>query len=494
MPSRLARTRALVPGIALALTVPLLGALPALAATSAEPPAPEATVAPFTLWAPKAVIAYSYRDRAYTDLGLRVIAQGAPFEVWAHRPSYAQGIQAVWRSSAGDVTLPAGSMTDFAGIGRFVTLTITPAAGGKPVTVARKACLNSWSERVRPDAPATSDYPMGCWYNPYSRGSVQGVQEGWASPILSTERPLPLTSGRYTVKATISPKYAKAFGLTPAAATRTIKLRVTKDEGEEGRVGTPGHRATHPVAKPAAQAPTGPAGRQVTGPIPDLRSLPAWGISLSKNKRYLRFSATVWNAGNSPLVVDGFRRDGEDEMDAYQYFFDGDGNQTGYQPVGHLHWDAQPSHQHWHFDDFARYSLLNKDKVEAKRSKKEAFCLANTDAVDLTVPDAEWRPENTDLSTSCGDYTSLSIREVLAAGWGDTYTQYRAGQSFDISKLPNGIYYVAVIANPDNELVEASTTNNVALRRIKISGRADTRKVTVPQVGIIKEEGYGGTG
>ena len=113
----------------------------------------------------------------------------------------------------------------------------------------------------------------------------------------------------------------------------------------------------------------------------------------------------MWNAGDSPLVVDGFRRDGEDLMDAYQYFFDAEGNQTGYQDVGHLHWDAKPSHQHWHFEDFARYTLLRRDKTEAAVSKKEAFCLANTDAIDLTVPDADWNPENTDLSTSCGDHT-----------------------------------------------------------------------------------------
>ena len=83
---------------------------------------------------------------------------------------------------------------------------------------------------------------------------------------------------------------------------------------------------------------------------------------------------------------------------------------------------------------------------------------------------------------------------MLAAGWGDTYTQYRAGQSFRVDKLPNGVYYVEVAANPDGNLVESSTTNNVALRKIRLSGKPDKRKVTVTQVGIIKDEGYGGTG
>ena len=114
----------------------------------------------------------------------------------------------------------------------------------------------------------------------------------------------------------------------------------------------------------SSKAPTGPTTSDadaLEGPVPNLKSLPAWGIGISPNGNNLTFAATVWNAGNSPLVVDGFRVEGEDEMDAYQYFFDAEGNQTGYQPVGHFHWDAKPTHQHWHFKDFASYTLLRED-------------------------------------------------------------------------------------------------------------------------------------
>ncbi len=488
-------SRALALLASLALAAPVAAALPAATAAPDHAGRAADTAAPISLWAPKAVTAYAYKKRTWTDLGLRLIAEGAPFEIWSHRPSYDEPIQSVWHRADGDVPLPAGSMSSFSGLDGFLSVRITPAQGGTGLHLVRKACLNGWSERVRPDAPARSGYPQGCWYNPYSLGSVQGIQEGWATPILSQGRPFRLAPGDYTVVATIAPRYATAFEMTAADATRTVQLTVTSDDrGEEGGMAA-GRPATRPGDRPAAHRPSGPQGRaDAGGPAPDLRSLPAWGISLSKNTDYLRFSATVWNAGDSPLVVDGFRRDGEDEMDAYQYFFDATGAQTGYQPVGHLHWDAKPSHQHWHFMDFARYSLLDADKVETARSKKEAFCLANTDAVDLTVPDADWNPGGNDLSTSCGDYSSLSIREVLAAGWGDTYTQYRAGQSFVIRDLPNGTYYIAVTANPENNLVEASTDNNQALRRIVLGGRPGHRTVRVPQVGIIEEEGYGGQG
>jgi hypothetical protein len=83
---------------------------------------------------------------------------------------------------------------------------------------------------------------------------------------------------------------------------------------------------------------------------------------------------------------------------------------------------------------------------------------------------------------------------VLEAAWGDTYTQYRAGQSFPVRNLPNGVYYIAVVANPDHHLVESSTENNVALRKIRLGGRPGARTVTVPQVGIIEEGAYGGQG
>ncbi|WP_433023290.1 lysyl oxidase family protein [Kribbella sp. CA-294648] len=150
-----------------------------------------------------------------------------------------------------------------------------------------------------------------------------------------------------------------------------------------------------------------------------------------------------------------------------------------------MEWDPREGHTHWHFTDFARYSLLNAKQTEVVRSQKEAFCLAATDAIDYTVKNANWKPSNTDLHTACGSQTSLSVREVLDVGSGDTYAQFRPGQSFDITDLPNGTYFIEVKANPDNRLVEASTSNNVALRKVILGGTLHKRTVKVPPVGLI---------
>ena len=116
-------------------------------------------------------------------------------------------------------------------------------------------------------------------------------------------------------------------------------------------------------------------------------------------------------------------------MDAYQYFFDANGGQTGYEQVGEIHLHAE-NHQHWHFEDFARYRLLDEDMTQAVRSTKESFCLANTDAVDYTVPDADWRPQDADLSTACGNTRRPVGPPGPRSGSGDTYMQYRDGQAF----------------------------------------------------------------
>ena len=146
-------------------------------------------------------------------------------------------------------------------------------------------------------------------------------------------------------------------------------------------------------------------------------------------------------------MVEGFRDPQSTTMDAYQYFYEGD-EVVGKVDAGELEYDDRDMHDHWHFRDFAAYSLLDENKVKVVDSGKEAFCLAPTDPIDLTVEGAEWRPWLTDLSTACGEQDSLWIREVLQTGWGDTYAQYRPGQSFEITDLPNGKYFVKVLGQP----------------------------------------------
>ncbi len=476
----------------------LAAALPAATAAALIPSGGAAGAAvsgsPVVLWAPSSVTvsAYGSGHYIYDSLGVRLNAPDAAFEIRSHRPTYDDLISTDWTSGATTGTLPAGTLTDFSTLPRFYNIKVRRADGSIAYRKTPGACLNGETGRLGPEAPLRSPYPFGCPTNPYTVGGVMGVQQGWSVALYDWNQSIRLKPGDYTATAEIQEPYRTAFGIAEADAEVTYDLHIVEQaqcratpgsaRGCRPSAPTPGGKALIP----RAQRPTGTSGGALAGPVMDLRALPAFGISMGTNGRSLRFGANVWNAGDSPLVLDGFRRSGEDVMDAYQYFFDAQGNETGYQQVGELHWHAA-NHNHWHFEDFAQYELLNADMSLAVKSRKQSFCLAATDAVDYTVPGADWHPENTDLSTACGGQSALSIREVLSAGSGDTYYQFRYGQAFKIDSLPNGIYYIKVTANPQGNLVEGDTTNNSSLRQVRIGGQGANRWVRPAQVGIIDE-------
>ncbi len=512
---------------AVAATLALTAAGVGVAQAAATPP-PVSFVA-----ATGEVIAdrYHYDGQTYFsfDLGLHVIAGKDPLEIWAKRTGYDKPIVAertvVKNGKKTRVALPAGLVTDFNGLTDFVTISIADEAGAVVKEYKNPFCGNTWSSaRTRPDAPATSPYPTSCGgYNPFTLGAVWGVQAGWDAavndqPESADGAEFDLPNGKYVATATVNPAYRRLLGIPENQGTAKVGVTVVDTDIERSALARVKAADARPSSAPAVQGTDehsihtaeGDASRQVSsyvpelrapakrptplkaapsgGPRPDLRSLPAWEIALSEEdgKSYVNFGATVWNAGTSPLLVDGFRRSGTELMDAYQYFFDAKGNQVGSRPAGTMEWDAREGHRHWHFTDFAQYNLLDSTQKLSVRSGKEAFCLANTDAVDFTIPNAKWRPENTDLSTSCGANTVVAVREVLDIGNGDTYSQYRPGQSFEITDLPNGTYYIQVLANPEKKLAELDTTNNSALRQIILGGTPEARTLTVPPVnGII---------
>jgi hypothetical protein len=447
----------------------------AAAAAPAEP-----AVSPLRLTAPSRVTGYASEGRVAFEPGLRLVAQGSPFELWSQRPAYRQRIRTEWRGSGGTVLLPEGIQSDFRGLPDFLRMTVRNRAGERVARIDESVCLNAWSSsRVDPDAPLRSPYPRSCPRNRFTLGSVQGIQEGWATRLELYTRTR-LAAGTYTVRAAIPLRWRELFGISKRDGVRTFTLVAGKGELYRPAARRPGTDAEQPA--PAGPEPVVAQAGEPSDVMPDLRSLPAFGIAIGRSGDHLAFSANVWNAGSSPLVVEGFRREGEDVMDAYQYFVDTDGEQTGHQLVGTMEWDHKDSHSHWHFRDFARYRLLDADRTSVVRSRKEAFCLANTDAVDYTVPGADWQPDGTDLHSACGERDSISIREVLSAGSGDTYAQYRAGQSFTLKGLPNGVYYISVEANPKQRLVESSTTNNVRLRKVTLGGRPGARTVEVGRI------------
>ncbi|QNP71922.1 protein-lysine 6-oxidase [Streptomyces roseirectus] len=540
------RRAALAAGAALTVVAAVAAAAPgAGAAPSAKPGQPQLKL----VAASKSVVIDRWEGESgvYLDLGTYLTVDNAPFEFKVTRKSYKDPVvaQQVLRDGkkVTTKTLPAGLVKDFKGLPGFVEVSVKDATGKEVTKSNGTFCPNNASGRLRPDAPATSHYPQSCPTNPWTLGSIWGVEKGWAANTTAVDydKQVDLPAGEYTAQVSIAKKYRDMFAIPNDQQTVKVTVREIKDDSGQGlrsqhsghtATGTTEHSAHHygtrgadaptppalshalesrgqahhlgdgkghtdgsriaPALRANASKPTGKAGAPANTPKPDLRSLPAWDIQITDGedgdipgKDYLAFSANVWNAGPAPLVVDGFRKPGAELMDSYQYFYDANGKQVGYAPAGTMEWDPRIGHEHWHFTDFASYRLLSEDRTKEVRSGKEAFCLANTDAIDYTVKNANWHPYNTDLSTACGQQNSISVREVLDVGSGDTYTQYRPGQSFEITDLPNGTYYIEVKANPSNRLQETDLKNNVSLRKVTLGGKPGARTVSVPPYDLI---------
>lgn len=444
---------------------------------------------------------------AYLDLGVYVAATNGSFEIWATRPNYDQPITG-WQvvRSGTDIStspLPGGTVDGWNGLTRFLRVTVEDASGNVILDRFQPFCPGAGDlVRVNDDGPDVPTYP-GCYGGQFTLGAVWGIDDGWASNSFGYgSNAIKGPDGRYTATVSITPRYQRLFDIATTDASVSVAVRVKTTKGARTTKGG-GCRLCPADVRPATVGGKGVIRRAsavpvITNPdpsiLPDLVALPAWDISIehrrATNRDFLDFAAEVWNAGPSPLDVEGFRKPNTKVMDGWQYLYS-NGVPVGRAPAGDMVYDTRPGHQHWHFEQFARYSLLTAGRTQVVRSQKQGFCITWTGPIDLTIQGAVWNPGLSGLSTaSCGyGQGALWVREVLPVAWGDTYYQSIPGQSFDITDLPNGAYLIQVTANPKGQLVEGSTVNNTALRRVILGGRPGHRTVRVPPWHGIDTEG-----
>ncbi|HEX2051611.1 MAG TPA: lysyl oxidase family protein [Actinomycetota bacterium] len=341
--------------------------------------------------------------------------------------------------------------------------------------------------RLSGEGRETPRFPTFCnGYWTFFKGNRWGIDHHWAIDVMEAGprrmARMRAPAGRFRATVRIADRYVDALGVAPADAAVTIDVRIRK-----GRVAVP-HSAPAgeqgddgDVAAPTALAGVPLVEEPPPGTAPDLVALPAWHLRVHEHdgRERLGFASTLWNDGPAPLVVEGYRRVGEDVMDAFQFFYDDDGEPVARTPAGTMEFDRRRGHHHWHMTQFVEYSLVDALTGDVVRSKKQSFCLVPTDAIDLSVPGATYDRWSSTPGSRCGGEDELWIREHIPAGWGDTYYQGVAGQAFDVTNLPNGWYRVRVEVNPAGDLHERTTDNNVDERLLYLKGEPGRRRVRV---------------
>jgi len=483
----------------IAATTTLAASTPAGAQTAAVPGPVVKLIA-----AQKNITVQSFGGQVFFDPGIYVASLNSALVLHVQRRSYTKPVTLtqIIRLPDGATksrVLPGSMRRGFAGLQGFLRLRISKP-GGKTVSNRRMLfCPDSFDpQRVSPNSPANSPYPQQCGSgDPFPLSSVWAVAKGWAvDPFESEGAFSQLALGTYKVTATITPRYVRLFHITAHDATTSVTVTVVKGTGC-----CFGH-SRRPVTH-GTTLPTAPAVPLLRNPppsaLPDLVPLPSWGISTSSpratktrpKRDLLNFGATVWSGGSSPLDVEGFRSHGAPVMKAYQYF-SRNGRIIGRVRAGTMGFDTRHGHNHWHFEQFARYRLLNSTRTPAVRSHKQGFCIFPTDQVDMLLRDASWQQSFSGFGGDCGLPTALWVREMMPIGWGDTYFQSVAGQSFNITHLPNGTYYIEIIANPEHVLRESNTSNDESLRKVILGGTPGHRTVRVPAFhGLDPENGSG---
>jgi hypothetical protein len=208
-----------------------------------------------------------------------------------------------------------------------------------------------------------------------------------------------------------------------------------------------------------------PSGAQAAEWWPDLQAFPAYSLVVTTStsgQKLLRFSTRTWNSGDGPLEL---RSRGNGNVDQRIYNSDG-----GYRdrPAGTFTW--HPDHNHFHFDDYALYTLQPVDAPggSARTGTKMTFCIMDTNVINSSLPRA---PQQAVYST-CG-----STVQGMSVGWADTYGYNLAGQSIDITGLPNGDYALFIDADYKNRIQELNESNNTSCMLVRLSVTNSTVQV-----------------
>ena len=203
---------------------------------------------------------------------------------------------------------------------------------------------------------------------------------------------------------------------------------------------------------------------QVTDLLPDLivrkNDLYDHDFVSDANRRYLRLSNGTANNGDGRLYLFGNRNEATDSLIPIKQRVSRT-NGTTYDRVAGF-FAFHPGHDHIHVNDWTVFRLrevLPGDLVGpiVLEGPKTSYCVFDDDVNDNSLPNFNEDGEF---------FQCYSGVQGLSVGWVDVYTKDLPGQQIDITDIPEGVYWLESMVDPQNNIVETNDSNNTV--RIKI--------------------------
>ncbi|NNF08492.1 MAG: hypothetical protein HKN21_17150, partial [Candidatus Eisenbacteria bacterium] len=184
--------------------------------------------------------------------------------------------------------------------------------------------------------------------------------------------------------------------------------------------------------------------------------------NIEPGRTHLRLSNTTANIGAGKLHLYGVDPGGSPPTQEVRQRIYRQDNSFYDQPAGYFLY--HPTHGHIHVEHWSSFRLreilpgFGVGNIVAE-GEKTSFCLLDLSVYDSSLPG---HPPGGEFN-SCGTAT-----QGLSIGWADIYSKGLDGQWIDITDVPDGIYWLESMVDPQNNMVESDETNNTARIQVTI--------------------------
>jgi hypothetical protein len=195
----------------------------------------------------------------------------------------------------------------------------------------------------------------------------------------------------------------------------------------------------------------------------------------------LRFDQVFANVGEGPLEMRfAIPRGGSPaQAIAQRVYWSDDPGHYDERPAGT--WEFHPAHDHYHYTGFGVSRLWATDAGGARAgtapvrtARKVSFCIVDIEidswARPGNGPRTYWAPDC--LFPTESDGANDYLVQGLTPGWADVYDWFLPDQYVEVTGVPDGVYILETIADPDDTILEADETNNCSSVYVRLSAMA----------------------